>query len=64
VTVDAPGSARLVLAGNVVHLDPAPALFEAMLDGWRRHQSAQFLRVTTIDPRLRTIRRLERFTGQ
>jgi len=59
----APGSARLVLADNVVHLDPAPAVFEAMLQGWRRQQSARFLKEPTIGARLRLIRRLEEFTG-
>jgi integrase/recombinase XerC len=59
-----PGSARLVLARNVGHLDPAPAVFEAMLQGWARQQSARFLEARTIEPRLRLIRRLEVFTGQ
>lgn len=62
--MQAPGSAHLMLAGNVIHLDPAPAVFEAMLDGWRRQQSARLLRSSTIDQRLRLIRRLEVFTGQ
>lgn len=59
----APGSAHLVLARNVVHLDPAPAVFDAMLQGWARQQSARFLNATTIDPRVRLIRRFEVFTG-
>ncbi|MFD3707442.1 tyrosine-type recombinase/integrase [Nocardia sp. NPDC058658] len=64
MTDPAPGSVPLVLAHNVVHLDPAPALFEAMLEGWRRQQSARFLHPTsTIEPRLRMIRRFEKFTG-
>jgi hypothetical protein len=33
---EAPGSSRLVLAANVVHLDPALAVFEAMKEGWAR----------------------------
>ncbi|MCC3651450.1 site-specific integrase [Streptomyces sp. S07_1.15] len=60
----APGSAHLVLARNVVHLDPAPAVFKAMVEGWARQQSARFLKPKTIDPRLRLIERLEEFTGQ
>jgi hypothetical protein len=32
---EAPGSARLVLAGNVVHSNAEEAVFEAMLEGWR-----------------------------
>jgi integrase/recombinase XerC len=64
VTLEAPGSAHLAIAGNVVHLDPAPAVFEAMLEGWRRQRSARFLKVLTIEAGLRLIRRFERFTGQ
>jgi integrase/recombinase XerC len=61
---DAPGSVHLVLADNVVHLDPEPAVFAAMLEGWRRQQSAAFFSSSTIRPRLRMIRRMEEFTGQ
>jgi len=53
-----------VLARNVVHLDPAPAVFEAMLEGWARQQSARFLQSSTIAPRVRLIERLAEFTGQ
>ncbi|MEU9069871.1 MULTISPECIES: tyrosine-type recombinase/integrase [Streptomyces] len=62
--MQAPGSAHLVLARNVIHLDPAPAVFDAMKEGWARQQSARFLKSSTIDPRLRLIERLEEFTGQ
>ncbi|WP_246868499.1 DUF6431 domain-containing protein [Saccharopolyspora sp. ASAGF58] len=55
VTAQNPGSAHLLLAGNVVHLDPAAAVFESMLEGWRRQQSARFLRQNTIEGRLRLI---------
>jgi site-specific recombinase XerD len=61
--VQAPGSARLVLARNVIHLDPAPAVFDAMLEGWARQQSARFLRAKTITPRLRLMKRFGEFTG-
>ncbi|MDX3537533.1 tyrosine-type recombinase/integrase [Streptomyces sp. MB09-01] len=60
---EAPGSARLVLARNVVHLDPAPAVFEGMLEGWARQQAAQLLREGTIRPRLRLVRRMVEFSG-
>ncbi|MGC0328072.1 hypothetical protein RKD23_001062 [Streptomyces sp. SAI-170] len=63
MTTEAPGSARLVLARNVVHLDSAAAVFEAMRDGWARQQAARFLKAKTIDPRLRLVQRLEEFTG-
>ncbi|WP_280490346.1 tyrosine-type recombinase/integrase [Nocardia carnea] len=52
-----------MLVDNVVHLDPAPAVFAAMLEGWRRQQSARFLRVSTIAPRIQLIERLVRFSG-
>lgn len=54
---------ELALAENVVHLDPAPAVFQAMLEGWRRQQAARYLGAETIAQRLRMIHRLERFTG-
>jgi len=60
---DLSGSAGLQLAGNVVHLDAEPAVFEAMLGGWRRQQSARLLRASTIGPRLRMVRRLVEFSG-
>lgn len=63
MSATAPGSASLVLARNVVHLDPAAAVFKAMLDGWARQQSARFLKSSTIDPRRRLIEGFEEFTG-
>ncbi|OXM59672.1 hypothetical protein [Amycolatopsis vastitatis] len=62
---DVHGSVHLVLADNVVHLDPELTVFAAILEGWRRKQSAAFSSPTsTIRPRLRMIRRMEEFTGQ
>jgi integrase len=52
-----------MLADNVVHLDPAPSVLAAMLQGWRRQQSARFLRVSTIGPRIQLVERLVRFSG-
>ncbi|MGW7344996.1 tyrosine-type recombinase/integrase [Streptomyces sp. NPDC054854] len=63
MVAEAPGSVRLVLAPNVVHLDPEPAVFVAVREGWARQQSARFLQSTTIQPRLRLIERLGEFTG-
>jgi len=51
------------LARNVVHLDPASAVFDAMKEGWARQQSARFLRPETIGARLRLIARFGEFTG-
>lgn len=62
---DLPGAAHLVLADGVVHLDPAPAVFEAMLEGWARQQRTRFLKPdSTIKPRLSLVRRFAAFTGQ
>lgn len=59
-----PGAARLVLADGVVHLDPEPAVLEAMLDGWALQQRTRFLRESTINPRIALVRRLARFTNE
>ncbi len=62
---DLEGAAHLVLADGVVHLDPAPAVFEAMLEGWTRQQRTRFLKwESTIKPRLSLVRRFAAFTGQ
>jgi hypothetical protein len=52
-----PGAAHLALADGVVHLDPATAVFEAMLEGWATQQRARFLKANTIGPRLELARR-------
>jgi site-specific recombinase XerD len=62
---DLPGAAHLVLAEGVVHLDPASAVFEAMLEGWARQQRTRFLKWdSTIKPRLSLVRRLAVFSNQ
>ncbi|ABG94981.1 conserved hypothetical protein [Rhodococcus jostii RHA1] len=61
---EAPGAARLMLADNVVHLDPAPAMAEAMIEGWTRQQRSRFLKEPTIAGRVRMIRRFTEFTNQ
>lgn len=56
--MDLPGAAHLVLADGVVHLEPEPAVFEAMPDGWARKQRTRFLDEDgTIKPRLSVVRR-------
>jgi site-specific recombinase XerD len=59
-----PGTARLALADGVVHLDPASAVFEAMLEGWATQQRARFLKDNTIGPRVELVRRFAAFTNQ
>jgi integrase/recombinase XerD len=63
--VDLPGAAHLVLVDGVVHLDPEPAVFEAMLEGWARQQRTRFLNWnSTILPRLQLVRRFAAYTNQ
>jgi integrase/recombinase XerD len=62
---DLPGAAHLTLAAGVMHLDPASAVFEGMLEGWKRQQQTRFLKwESTIKPRLSLVRRFAAFTGQ
>lgn len=58
-----PGSAHLVLAGNVMPLDPAPWTFEAMLEGWARQQRVRFVKDETIERRVGLVQRFSRFSG-
>ena len=62
-TRKAAGSAALVLAGGAVPLRPEPALFEAMLEGWRRQQAARRLTGPLIEGRVRLVRRFAAFAG-
>ncbi|MFF5088961.1 tyrosine-type recombinase/integrase [Streptomyces niveus] len=61
--VDVPGAFRLVVPGNVRALDPAPAMFEAMLAGWQQQQRSRLLARKTIEDRLSLVRRFALFTG-
>jgi len=61
---DLVGAAHLVLVDRVVHLDPAAAVFEAMLEGWARQQRVRFLKADTIKRRTDLVRRLASFSNQ
>ncbi|MET7571277.1 tyrosine-type recombinase/integrase [Streptomyces sp. NPDC005492] len=62
---DLAGSVRLELVEDVALLDPATAVFEAMLSAWARQQRARFLQESqTIAPRIALVRRLAAFSGQ
>jgi hypothetical protein len=62
---DVPGSAGREMAAGVAYLDPAPAVFEAVLAGWERQQRTRFLSDGgTVGPRVAMVRRLAGFTGQ
>ena len=62
-TRKAAGSAALVLVDGAVPLRPEPALFEAMLEGWRRQQGARRLSGPLVEGRVRLVRRFREFTG-
>ncbi|MDR6317709.1 tyrosine-type recombinase/integrase [Actinoplanes couchii] len=53
-----------MLVDGVSYLDPAPAVFEAMLEGWTKQQRARFLKWDgTIKPRLSLVRRFAEFSN-
>ncbi|WP_432986986.1 hypothetical protein [Dactylosporangium sp. CA-233914] len=62
--LDFPCSAPQLIPAGVVHLDPAPAVFEAMIEGWARQQRVRFLQSDTIDGRVDVVRRLAMFSNQ
>ncbi|HEY7224507.1 MAG TPA: site-specific integrase [Micromonosporaceae bacterium] len=57
------GSAALVLVEGVTPIRPEPALFEGMLEGWRRQQAARRLSAGVVEGRERIVRRFREFTG-
>jgi len=57
------GSAALVLVDGATPLRPEPALFEAMLEGWRRQQLSRRLSGSLIEGRERVVRRFAEFAG-
>ncbi len=62
--VDLPGAAHLELVDGVIHLDPKPALLDAMLVGWARQQQTRFLNEAgTVRPRIALVRRFAEFTN-
>ncbi|MET7831283.1 tyrosine-type recombinase/integrase [Micromonospora sediminicola] len=62
--MDLAGAAHLTLASSVAYLDPATAVFDAMLEGWQRQQRTRFLRASTIEGRVLMVRRFHRYTNQ
>ena len=57
------GQATLVLAGEAIPLHPEEALFEAMIEGWRRQHSSRRLSPSITRARERTVRRFADFCG-
>ncbi|WTX01088.1 site-specific integrase (plasmid) [Streptomycetaceae bacterium NBC_01309] len=62
-TAEMPGAFRVVVPGNVRALDPAEAMFEAMLRGWEQQQRSRLLGRKTISDRVSLVRRFMLFTG-
>ena len=54
---DLAGAAHLVLADGVAYLDPATAMYRAMLEGWEIQQRSRMLKRLTIKGRVRLIER-------
>ena len=58
-----PGSATLMLAPGIVHLNEPTAVFEAMVTGWSRQQKSRQLGQGTVRVREALIRRFTEFAG-
>lgn len=58
------GAAHLVLVEGGVPLHPEEATFEAMLEGWSAQQVSRRLAASTIEDRLRLVRRFAAFTNE
>ena len=57
------GAASLMLVAGVQHLDPAGAVFDAMLAGWVRQQRARLLAEATVKANVASVRRFAVFTN-
>ncbi len=62
--VEIAGAAHLVLHPDVTPLHPEEATFEGMLSGWRTQQLSRNLAASTIEDRLRLLRRFATFTNE
>lgn len=60
---DLEGAAHLLLFDRVVYLDPAPAVFDAMIEGWKLQQRTRYLKADTIRDRVALVRRMAEFTN-
>lgn len=59
-----PAAAWSLLSDEVVHLDPREAVWTAMCRGWAIQQQARMLSSTTVEGRLKVVRRFFEFTGE
>lgn len=62
--VELVGAASAELIDGVAQLHPEEAMVEAMLRGWVAQQAARGLRMDTIEPRVRLMRRFLTFTNE
>jgi len=58
-----PGGALRLIPSGVALLAPEEAVWEAMLVGWTDQQLARGLKVTTMESRVRLLRRFQEFAG-
>ncbi|MFJ9843821.1 tyrosine-type recombinase/integrase [Kitasatospora sp. NPDC101155] len=52
------------MVSGVVHLDPPPAVFRAMIEGWAVQQRTRFLKATTIQARIELVKRFAAYTNE
>jgi site-specific recombinase XerD len=57
------GAASETLAEGVIHLDPEPAVFDAMLQGWAAQMASRGLKRTTMQSALWLVRRFAAYTN-
>lgn len=62
-TVDLEGASHLVLVQGAPLLHPAETVFEAMLEGWRRQMNSRMCGSSTLESRIRLLRRFGEFTN-
>jgi integrase/recombinase XerC len=61
--IEAPGTARSLLAPGVALLQPQEAVLEAMLTGWSNQQTSRLLAAGTVEQRVQVVRRFVAFTN-
>ena len=57
------GAASETLAEGVIHLDPEPSVFDAMLQGWAAQMASRGLKRTTMQSALWLVRRFAAYTN-
>jgi integrase/recombinase XerC len=62
--MDLPGSAKQLLAANVLLLKPEDQVFTEMVRGWNIQQQSRMLKAETIEARSATVRRFAAYTNE